>query len=414
MAAFDFLWSTVERVRGAPVERKLAEWVKSDRVHDDRFPDRVDGQKFQSGGSYFAVRLAGLHVVEARQFGTKRFPLFVSLAEFKQRGQDRSIPFSIGPREILGKLQAAGALTDKDAKPGWVELQDLMALPPTPAGTGGLSLFVGLYSVPGDDIVRTLLNVVGDLSKSAGGIGAAAKPALDIAKTVYDGVGSLIGLNSLQPLAQAQNGQALHESGYFVVGNAPPDTLADLLVLQGKLCRGTTMVTDFDYCLVAIERYATVLEEATGVAPDLFDDGWQQVVSAFGRDDAAAAKAALRRLIFSIRASPALIDKDRSAAITAYLSKYAEEAAIDDKIKTRGAGDELAQALGAAQAGLSENPVASEKFAIVSDMIDQAQKAPGRTKKQSTLSLAAEMRQKLLEVGEGGDEALADALLRAV
>src|SRR6202011_5443879 len=60
---FDWFWKTVDEVRHAPVERKEAVMLPPDRVKDDPFPSLVDGQKFQSGGSYFGVRLAGLHVV---------------------------------------------------------------------------------------------------------------------------------------------------------------------------------------------------------------------------------------------------------------------------------------------------------------------------------------------------------------
>ena len=202
-------------------------------VKDDPNPTLVDGQKFQSGGSYFGVRLSGLHVVDARQFGSQRFPLFVSLAEFRQRGKDRSVPFTVGPREIIGKLSSAGAMKDDKPDPGWIELRDLSIVPPTPVGVGDLSLFVGLYSVPGNDVVGTLLDVVGNLSKTAGGIvpavAAATSPALDVAKAVYAGFGSLIGLNSLQALAQAQSGRALPGtgSGYLVVANAAPNTLTE-------------------------------------------------------------------------------------------------------------------------------------------------------------------------------------------
>jgi hypothetical protein len=103
-----------------------------------------------------------------------------------------------------------------DTTPGWIELSNVRIVPPTPVGVGNLSLFIGLYSVPGSDIVSTLLDVVGDLSKTAGAVVpmAAISPALDVAKAVYSGFGSLVGLNSLQSLVQAENGRALPGTGH--------------------------------------------------------------------------------------------------------------------------------------------------------------------------------------------------------
>jgi hypothetical protein len=141
---FEWLWNTAQQVGRAEVVRKTTAMVPPGRVTNDPSPDLIDGKTFQSGGCYFGVRLAGLHVVDARQFGTTRLPLFVSLAGFTQRGRERTVPFSIGPREITNKLTKAGALNDADAKPGWIELSNVRIVPPTPVGVGNLSLFVGL------------------------------------------------------------------------------------------------------------------------------------------------------------------------------------------------------------------------------------------------------------------------------
>jgi hypothetical protein len=418
---FDWLWQKADEVRRAPVQRKEAVMLPPERVKDDPYPKLVDGQKFQSGGSYFGVRLAGLHVVDARQFGSQRFPLFVSLAEFKQRGQDRSVPCTVGPREIIGKLRSAGAMKDDKPDPGWIELRDLSMVPPTPVGVGNLSLFVGLYSVPGNDVVRTLLDVVGNLSKTAGAIAPAAvavvNPALDVAKTVYAGFGSLIGLDALQALAQAQSGRALPGtgSGYLVVANAAPNTLTkeNVMVCGGKLCRGDSMITDMDYCVVAIERYSTVLEEATGIAPDLFDADWTEVLKVLSGENPGSAKEPMRKLMASIRGTPALIDADRTAAMTAYLQRYTEELALVKKVDdvTRGAGDALAGALGSARDQLAGgNPIAAEKLSAVFELVDAAR----RKERASLAAVAAEARVALQKVGVGGDDAVADALLRAV
>ncbi|WP_143048471.1 hypothetical protein [Burkholderia sp. WP9] len=403
--------------------RKDATMLPPERVMDDPFPDLVDGKKFQSGGCYFGVSLAGLHVVEGRKFGTERLPLFVSLAEFTQRGQERMIPFSVGPREIIDKLKKAGELGDAGTSTGWIELRNLRMVPPTPVGVGDLSLFVGLYSVPGSDIVRTLLDVVGDLSRSAGAIVplAAVSPATDVAKAVYAGFGSLVGATSLQALAQAENGRALPGtgSGYLVVANTKAGTLSDesICVRGGKLCRGDAMVVDFDYCLVAIERYASVLEEATGIAPDLFASEWQDVLKALDSGESGASKAPMRKLLAAVRGTPALIDADRAAAMTAYLQRYTEEVTLAGKIQelTRGANDPLVSAVTSALGRKTEkNEELHRNVSTALNLLDATPTTPREFREKPPVMLAADARAALGALDDTANSALADVLLRAV
>jgi len=425
----DSFWTAMKEIRKSEVTRKTAEMLPGGRVEKDPFPSRIDGQKFQSGGCYFGIRLAGLHMVNARQYGSLRFPLFVSLAEFKQNGQQRNVSFSIGPKEILNKLDTAGALKSKDTKPGWIELRDVPIVRPTPVDVDNVALFAGLYSVPGDDVVSTLLDVVGDLSKTAGTFvpTGPVNLALDVTKKVYEGFGSLIGLNSLTPLVQAENGSVLSDegSGYLVIANIAPGALAEknIIVRKGQLLRGDKMVTDVDYCLLAIERYATVLEEATGVAPNLFEDGWKEVLNVIGSEDAQASAVRMRKLLAAIRGAPALIESDRTAAMAAYLRRYNEQMMMTDPLvgqKTRsGRGKAASKALSSALATertrlTGRDAVAADKLTAIVELLDVGP-PPKRAKKTPTpLKMAAEMRSTLLKMGDGSDTAVADALLMAV
>jgi hypothetical protein len=271
--------------------------------------------------------------------------------------------------------------------------------------------------------VSTLLDVVGDLSKTAGAVVpmAAVSPALDVAKAVYSGFGSLVGLNSLQALVQAENGRALPGtgSGYLVVANTPPETLETekIGVRAGKLCRDDVMVTDFDYCLVAIERYATILEEATGIAPDLFENEWQAVLKSVDSGDSKTAKVPMRKLMAAIRGAPALIDADRSAAMATYLRQYKEEVNLADEVEgvTRGGGDDLTMDLATALSKhTGKSPMAERKLSAVLDMVDMALSNPRARREESFVALAGETRAELEKLGEGADDTLADVLLGAV
>jgi hypothetical protein len=266
--------------------------------------------------------------------------------------------------------------------------------------------------------VDTLLDVVGNLAKTASGIvpGGATVLALDVAKSVYAGFGSLIGLKSLEPLVQAESGRALPGtgSGYLVLANAPPDELngENISVCEGKLCRDNKLITNLDYCLIAIERYSSILEEATGTSPDLFDNEWQEVVASFEAGVSEASKSAMRRLQSAIRSSPALIDSDRTAAMGAYLQRYMHEVTVLDPL--RGAGDELAKTLTDSVESL-EATQAGDKLSTILGMVDAVQRSSSdEVEVNTSLELAKETRNALQAHGDGDDAALADALLRAV
>jgi hypothetical protein len=320
----DFL----KRVRGwwsdakpAPTERKVADMLAGGGVSEDRFPTRVTGDKFIAGTTYFGVRLSGLHLVDARQFATTRLPLCVCLAEFETGGERRAIPFSIGPDVIRKKLQESG-ITDKVGKAAWIELRDLTIVRPTPTNEANLSLYTGLFSIPGDDLVKTLLNVVGTVGTALGN--PAVGPALKVADTVYDSFGALLGFNQVQQVVAALIGNALTErgSGYLLVANARPETYD---VRQGRVIDGRLhwpadhengqAVVEFDHALVALERFDTVAEKGTGLAEGLFGQPWAAVRKATRRD---LAEEALDKLRDAISGSPDLTEDDRLKLLTAY------------------------------------------------------------------------------------------------
>jgi hypothetical protein len=305
--------------------------VPSERLELDKdpFPSLVAGDKFLPGASYFGIRLAGLNLAQARRFATKILPLGVCLTEFGRPGAELCLPFSIGPDVIRKRLKNVGISDAGEADKAWIELRDLNVLRPTPVRNGNLSLFVGLYAVPGDDLVKTLLNVMGDLGGSLGAAGLV--PAIKTAETVYGGLGTLLGLNTLQPLVEALSGRALlgTGSGYLIVANVPENTVEgrNLFVKEGALRdAGGKLVTDFDYCLVAIEHYSSIVEEATDLAPDLFEEDAQRVQKCLDDRDQAGYERAIDLLIGRIQASTELIETDKDRLVPGYVSLFEKRA----------------------------------------------------------------------------------------
>jgi hypothetical protein len=305
--------------------------VPKERLVSDKdpFPKLVAGDPFVPGGSYFGIRLAGLNLARAKRFATQILPLGVCLAEFGRPGAELSIPFSIGPDVIRQRLRNAGISDAGEADKAWIEFRDLTVLRPTPVRSGNLSLFVGLYAVPGDDLVKTLLNVMGDLGGALGISGLA--PAIKTAETVYGGFGALLGLNTLQPLVEALNGRALlgTGSGYLVVGNVPEDTLEqrNLFVKEGALRHvDGRLVTDFDYCLIAVEHHSSIVEEANELAPDLFEEPAQEVQKTLDDRDQAGYARALDDLIGRIQRSTELIETDKDRLVSGYFVLFEKRA----------------------------------------------------------------------------------------
>lgn len=345
MSLLDTLGEWLGKAEAEPTHRQMADMLGGgSQIEDDPFPQRVDGRPFDAGECYFGVRLAGLHLVNARLFTTAQLPLCVCLAEFDHAGQRRSIPFAIGPDVIQRKLSEAGV--DTKAGPAWVELRNITVVRPTPVSGGEVSLFAGLFSLPGDDLIKQLLNVVGAVGT------ALAQPAvgagLKVADAVYGSFSSLLSFNKVQQVAAGLIGQLLTDagSGYLLIANTSDvDQMRKARVVNGRLHwpqaspRKGAEVTEFDHALLAVERYDTVVQK-DNLAPALFQTQWLEALKGGGETEA---RAGLARLMDAVTASPDLTETDRVALLTGYALAFDRIAAArwpqTATLKTRGAGD---------------------------------------------------------------------------
>jgi hypothetical protein len=274
---------------------RLIEWIDASRIRNDPDAALVDGKDFTPGDCYFTLRLSGLHLTDSRRFAQQVLPLFLCLAEFRSRGKPQTVPFSLGPNAIRQRLKEIqpDAKDDETPRPAWVELRDLEVVRLTPVTISNLQAFIGLYAVPGDDVARTLLNVLGGVSEALGG---ALAPALGVAEKVYSGFNELLGIKGVTPQVEAMHGNMLKKSGYLLVSNAPENSphKGKLFVSGARLRTGeatdSPLATEFDYCLLAVQRRETVIE-AGGTAPDLLGAQWDEVMEAFTKADGAALEA---------------------------------------------------------------------------------------------------------------------------
>lgn len=325
----------VKTARGAQSVPKLVEWIDASRIRHDPDPQLVDGKEFKPGECYFTLRLSGLHLTDSRRFTQELMPLFLCLAEFRSRGKPRTLPFALGPNQIRDRLKEIqpNASDDEKPRPGWVELRDIEIVPLTPMSLASLEAFIGLYAMPTNDIAFTLLNVMGSVSSALGGTLA---PALAVAEKVYSGFNELLGIKGVTPQVETLHGGLLKNSGYLLVSNAPENSKhkRNLFVVGARLREGeqldSPLVTDFDYCLLAVQRRETVID-ASGTAPDILGSQWDEVIEAFNGSHGAALDA-FRKLQRTIYAAE-LILRDRDAVLAGYLLEFDKAAKVFGKPK---------------------------------------------------------------------------------
>ncbi len=332
---------SLDTIRSAPSQPRLIEWIESPRIKEDPQPELVDGAVFEPGKCYFALRLAGLHLKDARRYAQQVLPLCVCLAEFRRGGNRETVPFSLGPDTIRQRLQNAqpDKKSEDQLQSGWVELRDIEIIRPTPVSQANVEAFIGVYAVPGDDIAKTLLNAMGTISQAFGGT---LSPALAIAEKVYDGFTSLLGVKGVTPEVEALHGNLLRKSGYLLVSNAPEDSpkKGKLFVSGGRLREGadttSPLVRDFDYCLVSVQRLETLVDP-NSIAPDLFATQWQEVIDAFD-GESGTATAAFKKLQRAVYGSTQLIPRDRDALLAGYLVEYDKAVRVLGKEEAASAG----------------------------------------------------------------------------
>lgn len=135
---------------------------------------------------------------------------------------------------------------------------------PTPFSGEDVSILVGLYSVPGEDAAKALIETVAAVAK-LGGIAIGSTP--EIASTVKRGVESILGLNDSKlqlGIRDTFNPGTPLRSGFHVGISAPAGDvdMNQLWLREGRLVKGSDPITakpyqDHDYMVLEIERRDT-------------------------------------------------------------------------------------------------------------------------------------------------------------
>ena len=155
---------------------------------------------------------------------------------------------------------------------------------------------------------------------------------LRIAEKVYDRVAGLFKLDVLSPRLGYANGNALTESGYFLVAGPAAPALAarSLSVVNNRLHwdrgDGPRPASGFDYLLVALEHTPTLLPQGNAnlnlmtVLP--FHKRWREVTKLLALRKVEEAEAEMPQLRSEVVVSSDLTEDDRLVAVAAYDTAY--------------------------------------------------------------------------------------------
>jgi hypothetical protein len=230
--------------------------AKSQQLYWAPLPESnvVDGAKpspIEKNQAYFVLRMKEMYVAYSRKLWRKLYPMLHSFVEHGKT-QENAIA---GP----GQLRELG---DSNLE-RIVNLNYRLAGPTVFTGED-LSILAGLYSVPGEDAAKALIDTVASVA-SLGGV--ALGSSVQIAQAVKSGVESILGLDGSRlqlGIRDTVNAGKPLRSGYYLGISAPAGEvdIRTLWLKDGRLVQGEDpMVSgayqDHDYMVLEIERRDT-------------------------------------------------------------------------------------------------------------------------------------------------------------
>jgi hypothetical protein len=221
-------------------------WTRLEQDHVVQ--DKYQEYPIENDQAYFLVRLTEMYISYTRKLWRKFYPLLHGYVHYGDQ-EDHAVA---GP----GQLKELG-----EANLDRVITLNYRLCGPIPYKGGDVQVLTGLYSVPGEDSLRVLIDVVSQVANLGG---LAIHQYLALANAVKTGVENIINLDSAQLQLGINDTFYQHNpfrSGYYVGIQAPADEVfPSLLWLEnGRLMKGPfpgscKSYEDFDYFVLEIER----------------------------------------------------------------------------------------------------------------------------------------------------------------
>jgi hypothetical protein len=220
-------------------------------ISDRHYPSGHSGELIDAERAYFTVRLTEMFLGRSRTLWRKFYPVVHSFCGYAD-AQQHAIA---GP----GQLQ-----TVTDAGLDRVVTLNFRLAGPTPFRGGDVSVVAGLYSVPGDDAAKALVET---LSAVAGLALLQASPAGQVAQitqVIKAGIDSIFQLNTTKirlGVNDTMSGAQPLRSGYYVgiAASAAEVDFTRLWLVDGHLLEGKDPVSarpfvGHDYLVLQLER----------------------------------------------------------------------------------------------------------------------------------------------------------------
>jgi len=310
----------VDRLLGRESGRKLYVRIPDNQV----LAGGYSGAALVPEESYFEIRLTEMYL-HKRQHAWRGFiPLGLAVPEFLYDRGVEQVPFFVG-NQIMKNLDAY-----LDGR--FVEYRNTKVAGPIPYMGGDIGLFVGLFRVEVNNLIKGLFTLVDTLAAAfdVSQISGYLKVARPLAQELLP----LLGMEEVGQRFAVRDeltAGSLKE-GYLVYGNCPGDALSanTLWISQdGRLMSGTSKealaeVTDFDYCVIQI-RYRPERDDLPRLP---FYAAWMAVRDYLAQTAPDKARESFTEMVRSIMVSADLTRKHRHELLLLYKAKFGQEQAV--------------------------------------------------------------------------------------
>ncbi len=221
-------------------------WQRLEKDQIDQ--DNYEEFSIENDQAYFLVRLKEMYIRNTRILWRKYYPLLHGFVHYGGK-EDHAVA---GP----GQLKELG-----EANLDRVITLNYRLCGPIAYKGGDVQVLLGLYSVPAEEALGLLINMVSQVA-TLGGL--AVQQAAQIANTVKKGVEDIIGMNEARLELGLNDTFYQHNpfrAGYYVGIKAPKDQIAvnRLWLVKGRLMKGeypqaSKSFEDYDYFVMEIER----------------------------------------------------------------------------------------------------------------------------------------------------------------
>jgi hypothetical protein len=271
-------------------------------------PTEAPSTAIAPGVHYFDVTVNSMRLDYARQWNKSFDPMVLAVTEFSYAGEDRTMPFVVGPSLVQGAQHGV--------PPGMVFSNTVVAS--THPYNGGLAVTVILYRMERDDFVKRVLGVI-EKTCAAVDLSTTLSTYVKIGEAVLDGVETLLGYQQMQPLLGYRiEFEDKLQPGTFVV---TPAKLAEsqLWLMDGELRQGADSASATAVQATSYVTYTVGMAEPTDLETlPWFAPLWKRIVqwANIPTDEAKdVAKDYLAALYEEIATSP---DVARDSADTLY------------------------------------------------------------------------------------------------